>query len=293
MRKTVIFVALFILTIALGMDLDRGKLSDQPEWVQHTVADINKQLDRYALPSGVVGLSIKDIESGDSFSMNGNRSFNPASVIKIPVMIEAYNQIDQGRLSLGTELTLEQHHKLTGSGSIQFLRNKSTFTVERLMELMITDSDNTATAMLIERLGMYRINATMRKIGLKKTMLRDWTMLNKLPGRHNTTSPEDMLLVMEKMYKGDLISKSASEQMLATMKRQRHKWGIARFLPPSTVIANKTGSLDFVRNDVGIIWQNNKPYIVSIFGEHLPSNYGGSVMVGALSKAVFDNRPVL
>jgi beta-lactamase class A len=277
----------------MGLDLDRGKLTDQPAWVQSAIADINKQLERYAMPGGVVGMAIKDIQTGDSFSMNGGRSFNPASVIKIPVMIEAYNQMEQGRISFNTELTLEQHNKLPGAGSIQFFRNKSPFTVGRLIELMITDSDNTATAMLIEKLGMYRINATMKKVGMRKTVLRDWTMLNKLPGRHNVTSPEDMLMVMEKMYQGRLISKSASEAMLATMKRQRHKWGIARFLPPTTVIANKTGSLDFVRNDVGIIWQNDKPYIVSIFAEHLPSNHGGSVMVGALSKAIFDNRSVL
>jgi beta-lactamase class A len=292
--KNSIFITLLILfSFAFGLDLDRGKLSDQPVWVQKTVADINKQLDRYAMPGGVVGLAIKDIESGDYFSMNGWRIFNPASVIKIPVMIEAYHQIEQGRLALGTKLTLEQHHKLPGSGSLQFFRNKSILSVGRLIELMITDSDNTATAMLIEKLGMYRINATMKKIGMKKTILRDWTMLNKLPGHHNVTSPEDMLRVMEKMYEGRLISKAASEAMLATMKRQHHKWGIARFLPPDVVVANKTGSLDFVRNDVGIIWQNNKPYIVSIFAEHLPSNHGGSVMVGALSRAIFENRSVL
>ncbi len=293
MKKLIFFTGVLLLTIAFGLDLDRGRLADQPEWIQHTVADMNTQLERYAMPGGIVGISIKDLQTGESFSMNGNRSFNPASVIKIPVMIEAYNQIEQGRISLSTELTLQQHNKLPGAGSIQFFHNKTPFTVGRLIELMITDSDNTATAMLIEKLGMYRINATARKVGMKKTVVRDWTMLNKLPGRHNITSPEDMLMVMDKMYKGQLISKTASVAMLETMKRQRHKWGIARFLPPSTVIANKTGSLDFVRNDVGIIWQNDKPYIVSIFSEHLPSNHGGSVMVGALSKAIFDNRSVL
>lgn len=233
---------------------------------------------------------MKDLKTNEYFAINGNMSFNPASVIKLPVMIEAYHQIARGKLSLEEQIVLHQENKLPGSGSLQFLRNGTTYTVKRLIYLMICDSDNTATHMLISRLGMNPINRYMRWLGLKNTVLQDPTMLCKIPGKHNTSSPNDILILLEKMYQGQLVNAQASVEMLDIMKGQLHKWGIQRFLPPTAVVANKTGSVDFVRNDVGIVLDEQHPYALCIFSKQLPSNHSGSVMVGSISRAIYDKR---
>ncbi len=290
MKKIVLLTTiLFCITFAGPIFEFKTNVKETSQWMSESLDGIKKEVTKYAMPGGVVGIAIKDLTSGETFSLNGNLGFNPASVIKIPVMIEAYHQASLGVISLDDKMRLTQRFKLTGSGSLQYHNNGEMFTIRRLVELMITDSDNTATYMLIEKLGARNINSYMRRCGIYKTILKDPTMFNKQEGKHNVTSPEDMLTLMDKMYKGQLVNKKASEEMLATMKAQRHKWGIARFLPNVT-IANKTGSLDFVRNDVGIIYANNKPYIISIFSRSLPSNRGGSVMIGALSKVVYDVR---
>lgn len=290
MRK-VVFLIILIITFCLtfGLNEFKANVKEQPQWMVESFEGIKKQIAKYAMPGGIVGIAIKDLDTGETFSMNGSQLFNPASVIKIPVMVEAFHQVEQGKISLNDKLTLCQRNKLVGSGSLQFFKNGSVFSIKKLIELMITDSDNTATNMLIEKLGMYNINSFMRYNGIYRTVLKDPTMFNKKEGQYNITCPEDMLKIMDKIYRGKLVSNEASMAMLEIMKAQRHKWGIARFLP-NVIIANKTGSLDFVRNDVGIILDKDKPYIISIFSKQLPSNYSGSVMVGALSKIIYDVR---
>ena len=268
---------------------DRASVAERPQWMVDSFEGIKEKISKYALPGGIVGISLKDLSSGETFSLNGNMLFHPASVIKIPVMVEAFRQVDKGILSLDDQLTLKQSNKIPGSGSLQYSKNGSRFSILRLIDLMITDSDNTATHMLVERLGMGNINYCMKRYGIYKTVIKDPTMLVKEEGKHNLTCPDDMIRLLDKMYKGQLVTPQASEKMLAIMKAQRHKWGLARFLP-NVVIANKTGSLDFVRNDVGIVLDHDKPYIISIFSKQLPSNHGGSVMVGELSKIIYDIR---
>lgn len=290
LKKSIVVVGLMLcMGCTFALELDYHLLQKHPQWVQDIVSDLDKQVNKYALPGGIVGISLKDLLTGETFSVNGKQSFNPASVIKIPVMVEAFHQIEQGKLSMDDLLSLRFHNKVPGAGSIQYSREGTRFTVRKLIEEMITNSDNTATNMLIEKLGMYNINVYMDKIGMHHTVIKDPTMLCKKPGRFNLTTPEDMLLVMDKIYQGQVVSQKASAEMLEVMKRQHHKWGIARYLPRDVVIANKTGSLDFVRNDVGII-MGDRPYILSIFCKNLPSNHFGSVLVGAMSKVIYDRR---
>ena len=277
---------MFILSLGFAAENN----SRQSSWVEDVLKEMNIQIDKYALPGGIVGFSIKDLSTNEQFSSNGNQIFNPASVIKVPVMVEAFHQAAQGKLSLDEDLTLHQENKIPGSGSLQWSHAGNVFSIKRLIYLMITDSDNTATNMLIHRLGMGNINAYMHHIGLRHTVIKDPTLLVKKPGHFNLSTPNDMLSLLEKMYKGLLVNPDSSAAMLAIMKEQKHKWGISRFLPVSVVVANKTGSLDYVRNDIGIIYDGDKPYIVSIFSKHLPSNRYGSVMVGALSRVIFERH---
>jgi beta-lactamase class A len=261
-----------------------------PYWIRSAFKEINQQIAKYAFPNGIVGVAIKDLSSGGMFSFNSDVAFNPASVIKVPVMVAAYHQVEEGELSLDEQLILRDENKLTGSGSLQFLSSGKPYTIKRLIYLMITDSDNTATNMLIHRLKPSAINEYMREIGLVDTVIRDPSLFNKEEGQFNTTTPDDMVRLLERMYNKNLVSEKASTEMLKIMKSQHHRWGIPRFLPKQVDIANKPGSLDFVRNDIGIVFDKKHPYILAIFTRELPSNHGGSVLVGSISRIIYEKR---
>jgi len=250
---------------------------------------INLEIQRKA-PGAIFGIAVKDLVTGEKILLNSDVPFLPASVIKIPVMVEVYHQVALGKLSMQEPLILKSYYKLPGSGNLQYLKDGSPFTIERLVDLMITDSDNTATHMLIARLGSQNINRYMRQLGLKKTIIKDYTLIEKSPGLCNISSPDDMLHLLELMYKKQLISARVSTEMLSIMKRQHHRWGIPRFLPAHVIIANKTGSMDHVRNDVGIIFDQKHPYIVVIFSKKIPPKVNGSILVGFISKIIYEAK---
>lgn len=244
---------------------------------------IEKQIDT---DSGIIGISYIDLTSGEYLSINGDHLFNPASVIKVPVMVEAFRQREMGLLNFSQRVTLRSSDKLWGSGSLYFARVGSTYTVRELIETMITHSDNTATKMLIRLLGMKNITGTMRNIGLKHTVLNT-SMLLKAEGL-NYTTPNDMATLMYQLYQLKVVSPQASLDMIGIMLRQQCRWGIPRFLPDTLKIANKTGSLNGVRNDTAIIFYKDKPYILSILTNQMKSNTYAKYLVSKISQYVYE-----
>jgi beta-lactamase class A len=281
------FTALFLLLLFFIRPVSA---IETPSWVEEILNQVNFEIKKYAMPGGVVGFSMKDLNSGVVVSQNADMAFPPASVIKLAVMVKAFQEEANGKLSFKQKLVLRRANKLPGSGSLQYARCGGGYTIESLIKLMITDSDNTATHMLITKLGKENINKYMQEIGLKNTVIKDLTLFQKKPGLCNISTPEDMLFLMDKMYNKTLVNAEASTKMLEIMTKQLHRWGIPKLLPPGLMIANKTGSLDYVRNDVGIIMDNNNPYIISIFAKELPSNSRGTALIGSISKAVYDIR---
>ncbi|NBV41194.1 serine hydrolase, partial [bacterium] len=200
---------------------------------------------------GNISVSFTDLTNNRKISIAEDRLFNPASVIKVPVMVEVFNQAQRGRLSLGDELVLRASDKISGSGMLQYQPVGGRYTIRTLLELMITHSDNTATRMLIEHVGKESINKTMREIGLRNTVIGNSDLL-KAEGL-NFSTPGDMNTLLTKIYRGQVISRAASDEMLEIMARQHVKWGIPKYLPNQLKIANKTGTLAYVKNDAGIV----------------------------------------
>lgn len=237
---------------------------------------------------GIIGVSIKDLTSDQFLSINGNIQFNPASVIKVAVMAEVFHQIEQKKMSLQDTITLEQSNHMPGSGRLYFQRTGSKFSVAYLIDKMITESDNTATNMLMHDVGIENINNFMTSLGLFATVIKDDTLLCKIPDQHNWSTTDDMLKLLDMMYHGELVSPQASKAMIDVMLTQKLKWGIPHSLPADLPIANKTGSLDGVRNDIAIIYAKDHPYIVAIFTGEVPSNIEATNLVRHLSKLIYD-----
>lgn len=293
-KKTITFCGLTLMIwFITGYMFTESTISpEQNQEISHTglpriFNDIYQCASNYT-KDGTFGIVVKDIRSQDYLSINGNITFNPASVIKVPIMAEVYHQVAQAKIKLEDTVTLNMENKMTGSGSLYFSPNGSTYNVRTLVQKMITESDNTATNMLMHYVGIDHINRYMQDLDLGHTVIRDETLLSKIPEQQNQTTPGDMLHLLELMYNGKLVNEIASAEMIAIMLEQKYRWGIPGLLPDHLKIANKTGSVDGVRNDIGIVFAENNPYLIVIFSKQVPTNEQAVLFVKKISRLVYD-----
>ena len=168
---------------------------------------------------GETGIVVKDLETGWELSYGKNQLFPSASLVKIPLMAACFLAADQGRIKLDRNIALKSVDKLTGSGVLKDMPAGTTFSVERLTGLMIYDSDNTATNIVTNLLGIDYLNRTFKTFGLKDTELSrkiaDYRLRDK--GIENYTTAEDMALLLEKIYRRTLGNKYVSDQCISCL----------------------------------------------------------------------------
>ncbi len=247
--------------------------------------------------SGTLGVAAKrlDVQDGELVSLNAETVFPTASVIKVPILVEVFRQVEQGSLSLDSKLSLKEKDKVGGSGILKELHAGLELTLLDLAKLMIVISDNTATNMLIELVGRDSVNKTMRKLGLHRTFLAGKLMVEANPIELSSSTPDEMLSLLIKIYNSKVLSAATGQQILEIMKHQQYVTSmIGRYLPydsdtieeggESILIASKSGSIRGVRNDIGIIWGPNCTYAVAIMTKDCkdkrfyPDNEGGLVV---------------
>ena len=203
---------------------------------------------------GQMGVAAIDLGTGETIAVNADARFPTASTIKTAVMIEAWQQAADGRLSMDTPITLRETDKVAGAGVLRGLHDGLVLTVSDLVHLMIVLSDNTATNLLIGRLGTARVNERLESYGLKETKLfrptfRDGRadVLPELEREFGLgmTTPREMARLMAIIAEGKAVNRSASDAMLATLRRQQDRAMIPRLISGSMTriqIGNKTGT---------------------------------------------------
>jgi beta-lactamase class A len=166
----------------------------------------------------------------------------------------------------------------------------NSYTTWNLIRLMIVLSDNVATRMIIDHLGMDRINAYLRSIGLTRTTVSDPTMLNELPATDvNLTTPLEMAYLIRIIKEGYGFSKKGSEEMLTFMRGSRYRWGIPRGIGNKAKVANKTGNLEGVYNDVGLVYTNKGNYVLTIFTKDFKGKRREArELINNISRAVYE-----
>lgn len=217
----------------------------------------------HAVP-GHVAMYYQPLDGGCSLMMNESMPMMAASIIKIPIMVEAFRQFENGKLSPEEPHKLEDAEKMPSCGALNRMHAGLEVTMRDLVELMIILSDNTATNILIDRLGIGHVNETMQSLGLKQTVLRRklFDREGKAKGLENTVGARDIGILLEKMYRGTLISENASAQMLDILKSQKLNGKMPFYLHEHGIpIAHKTGEDDGITHDVGIIY-TRKPFIL-------------------------------
>ena len=276
---------------------------------------------------GVLGVSVKHLGTGEAASLNGGELFPTASVFKVPVIVALYRQVDAGAVSLDEKVVLREEDKVPGSGILKELSPGLEITLRDLVTLMMIVSDNTATDLVVERVGLENVNATLRRLGLERTrvvadcrdILFDLIGLNDLPDEEKTldlfreraraavlkgswslgvenndvTTPDEMLRLLEMIVEGEAASRESCDAILETMSRcQTGSYRIGKYLPREKVeIAHKTGSLPGIRNDAGVVTllDGGDRYIISCFTREAADVYAAEEAIARASKAVYDH----
>jgi len=218
-----------------------------------------------------ISLYIKDLSTEYEIKINSDKEIPSASLVKIPIMAAVYELAEKGDLSLNEKLTYKKKYRCGGSGIIKRSRYGTKFTIRELVELMITLSDNVATHMLIDRIGIKNLNKIFKELGLKNTNINRFVMdlQARDKGIENYTTAEDIGLLLEKIYRGKLVSKEASVEMLLIMLKQRISDRIPKKLPTQVAVAHKTGLMKDVCHDAGVVYTNNGDFIICVLTHNI------------------------
>lgn len=230
------------------------------------------------------GIYIKCLETGEEIAINADRQMDTMSVIKIPLMVEAFRQIEAGKLKLSDKHTLKEDEKRPGTGILRSLDPGAQVTLKDLLTLMTIVSDNTATDLVFDKTGgPDATNKLMSELGLKtirataptSTWFRDLRAAKSAEQFHRDgrtpfglSSPRDMGRLLEMIKKGDAVSKSASDQMLQILRGQVYSSRLPKYVTGFRV-PHKTGDfLPYIGNDVGILESPNRNVVICVFTAH-------------------------
>jgi len=271
----------------------------------------DKVQDRIAAFPGSVSLYAKNLETGAAIGIRESEPVRTASTIKLPIMLAVFDAVARGKAKWSEPLTVTAAEKVSGSGIIgSEISDGVQLPLKALMNLMIVLSDNRATNLILERFDADAVNAYLEKIGIQGTrslrkvrgdgtVLKSpsgWSAAGKLPQNQKyglgVSTPKDMVTILERLHKGEIVSQEASREMIAILKRCQDNSGIRRKLS-AFPIANKTGSLDALRSDVGIVYSKAGPIAIAITvdgmtqSDYTPDN-AGSLLFADLAQIIIE-----
>jgi beta-lactamase class A len=227
-------------------------------WLQQRIAKVRGS---FAVVNPSVFLL--DLQTGDYADVGGGKAFPAASVIKLPILIAFLQDLDAGKVSLTEKLTMRPELIASGSGYMQDLPAWSTFSANYTLTKMIETSDNTATNMIMKRVGGAAVlNKRFQSWGLRDTRIRNW--LPDLSGT-NTVSAQDLAMILARVERGNILSASSRRKAIEILKLCRTRSLLPPGLGPGAVIAHKTGDIGFAIGDAGIIYMpNGREYIAAV-----------------------------
>lgn len=238
---------------------------------------------------GLVSVAVRDLDGGTAIDFNAGERLPSASVIKVCILVELMAQVEERSLSLDETLRLQDAEKVPGSGVLSMLHPGLELTLEDLAHLMITVSDNTASNMLIDRLGIDRINGRLERLGLVKTRLgrKFYDFEARDRGLDNWIAADEMAGLLTAIQRRQVVSGAACEKMLDILRKQQFTDRIPRLLPPDTPVAHKTGTITGVCHDAGIIYSPSGPLVLAVFTQGIPQQAVAEGGIRHIARAVY------
>src|SRR5258708_7477930 len=291
-QKRIAALTLACLCLAGGMAASACAQTSQPPtemqtvlWMklEKSILDIDRGLD------GVMGVAIVDLTDGHKYLLHANDVYPQASSIKICVLAELYRQAQQGKLKLTDLYTVNAADLVQDSDIMGGLTPGVTkITLRHLATMMVAVSDNSATNVLINRVGMENVNSLLDSLGLTHTRLRRKMMDLKAAseGRENVSTPAEMTALLEALYRGKVLNKEMTGDFFKVLATHKDSW-IPRDLPDDLKIADKPGALEGVRNDSGVIFVEKRPYVLCVMTTYLRRERDGEEAISKISLAAW------
>ncbi len=255
-QRIAVIAAAIVCTFGLGPVLRAAESNEAKKSLEQAILPLIEAHE------GEVGLAVKNLKSGESYEYKADRPMPTASLIKLPVMIATYDAIDKGKLSLDGMIELKKEDQVPGSGILTaHFSPGAKLSLRDAIQLMMVYSDNTATNLVLDKLGLPTTNEFMEQLGCPETRINSKVFKRETSiakDRSNefglgSATARDMVKLCEQLHAKTMVSEKASQQMLDHLFACDDKLKVPRMLPPGTRIAHKTGSVSSSRTDAGII----------------------------------------
>lgn len=263
--------------------------------------EVKKEL---AKQPGIYGVAFKDLSTGETILINEHEVFHAASTMKTPVMIEVFKQAHEGSFSLKDSIIIKNDFKSIVDGSsfsldsaedsekVLYTLTSQKRTLDTLVYDMIIVSSNLATDIIMEMVDAKKVTQSMRDLGAKDIQVLRGVEDDKAfaAGLNNTVTAFDLMLVFEKMAKGEIVSKQASEAMTDILFDQRFNEIIPAKLPQDVKVAHKTGSITGVQHDSGIVFlPDGRKYVLVILSKELENVDGAIDGMANVSQLIYNH----
>jgi beta-lactamase class A len=268
---------------------EERKAVEQPirdaEWAE-LVDGLDKLSRAY---SGRVGIYLRDLETGRTWEYNADKLFPSASLIKVPIMASVFEKIRLGYLTLDTQIKLTSRERVGGSGSLKWVREGTSLSVMEIIYKMITESDNTATRMLIDQVGMDYLSTAFKGLGLVHTNItpEGMSLRSGRVARENYTTAREMASLLERIYGGTLVDRQSSEFMLDVMKHTKSRSRLRKGLPLGWEIGHKTGLLRRSCHDVGIVFSPRGDFVIAVLTSEAPNYTVAKNFIARVAKLTY------
>lgn len=284
----------------LYKDLFLGKyIMKDTIYEKSVMVDINETTERQALKRRLIDLAQKykkikpavyvwEYENGTYVDISADSPFPAASIIKVPVLIEMFRQIETGKFTLNDTMVLEDFYRASGSGKLQYSQGGISHSMDYLARIMIQNSDNSSTNMIISKMGgMPELNRSMKKWGLHTTRVNNW--LPDLDGTNITTARE-----LGKMFYNidstNMITNESKRKIADYLGHVKNNRLLQAGLPKNAILLHKTGDIGHMLGDAGIVkTANGKKYIVVILANRPYNNSQGKKFIVEASEIIYNN----
>lgn len=251
--------------------------------LEEKIKDLLKSLD------GRFSVIVHDLSGDEKIFINEDEVFPAASIIKLWILWKLYAEADKGKINLDEEIILKENYKVGGFGILRDMHTGLNLSLRDYATLMIILSDNTATNVLIDYLGMDAINEEIKKLGMDSTSLQRKMMdaEAKARGLDNFTSAKDTYNILAKILRGPEISTELRQEMINILLRQQCNNKLPLLLDPDVQFAHKTGDLPGTEHDAGILFVGDARVAVVVMMYGLKNNFEGIKLHNQLGKTIY------